>query len=254
MDRYKKVRAVGRGLDILAALNKEPNASISQISELTGIHRTTVYRILETLEDLGYIRRALGDDSYRLTQKLRDLSRSVEDDAGIIDMAAPFISKVTDEIMWPSSIATAYRHQMIIRETTHGRSPLFVHAVHIGTSSPVLTTAMGRAYLAFCSEDEREHAIEEITHSLHPECRLASDKDYVKRLVNITRERGYGLSFGESEKRLGSIALPIRSSDHVLACINVVFFRSAVDQETAIRRFLPVLSRNAAAIEQNLTH
>jgi IclR family mhp operon transcriptional activator len=253
MVKYKKVRAVNRGMDILAALSQEPGASVARVSKMISVHRTTVYRILDTLEDAGYVRRSLADDCYCLTNKTRALGHGVDEDANIIDIAARHIHDITSELAWPSSVATLDGHRMFIRETTHGRSPLFVHEVHIGTETPILTTAMGRAFLGYCNDSEREMIIRMIADSDRLESSLARDDSYVDRAIRLTREQGFGCSFGESRKTLGSIALPIRIGNEVKACINIVFFRSAVPADAAIRSYLPVLARNAAAIEQGLT-
>ena len=253
MVKYKKVRAINRGMDILAALSEEPGASVAQISKKVLVHRTTVYRILDTLEDAGYVRRSLVDDHYCLTNKLRTLGSGIDEDANIIDIAARHIRDLSSEIGWPSSIATIDGHRLVIRETTHGISSLFVHDVRIGTESPVLTSAMGRAFLGFCSDSKREKTIRMIADSDRLESSLARDDTYVDRVINLTREQGFGCSFGESRKLLASIALPIHLANEVKACINVVFFRSAVSADVAIRSYLPMLTRHAAAIEQGLT-
>ncbi|EXJ11818.1 helix-turn-helix domain-containing protein [Nitrincola nitratireducens] len=49
---YKTVRGLTRGLLLLNTLNRlDGGASISELAKLTGIHRTTVRRLLETLQD-----------------------------------------------------------------------------------------------------------------------------------------------------------------------------------------------------------
>jgi IclR family mhp operon transcriptional activator len=141
---------------------------------------------------------------------------------------------------------------MVIRETTHGRTELFVHKVGVGTRSPMLTTAMGRAYLAHCSDDEREQTLERVAASDAPEAPLARDAAYVRRIVETTREAGYGLSFGDAKAALGSVALPIRAQGRVVAGLNVVFFTGVVGRPMAVRKFLPALTRAAGAIERKL--
>ena len=61
---YKTVRGLTRGLMLLNMLNRlDGGASVGLLAELSGLHRTTVRRLLETLQDEGYVRRSLSDDS-----------------------------------------------------------------------------------------------------------------------------------------------------------------------------------------------
>jgi IclR family mhp operon transcriptional activator len=81
---YKTVPGLTRGLQILNALNREDGgASPTSLAELTGLHRTTVRRLLETLQDEGYVRRGESDDSFRLSMKVRELSEGFRDEQWI---------------------------------------------------------------------------------------------------------------------------------------------------------------------------
>ena len=252
MEKYKQVRAIERGLDVLVALNQVHGASIAALSVRTGIHRTTLYRVLDTLETLGYVRRSATDDSFRLTSQVRRLSEGFDEGERLASAASVSLNELMSEVAWPSSVATPRQNAMVISETTHGRTELFVHDVHVGTRSPVLTTAMGRAYLAFCCDDERQEFLARVATSDVPDARLARDAGYVKQIVETTREAGYGLSFGEARAGLGSVALPIRADERVMGCINVVFFTGVVARPVAVRNFVPALRRTATAIERNL--
>lgn len=252
MEKYKKVRAVERGLKILSALNAEPGAPVARLAALAGVNRSTAYRILETLEGLGFVRRGLSDESYHLTHKVRALGEGVGVDEEIIAAAAPYVCELTEQLKWPSSVGTVEQDALIIRETTHGRSPLFVHEVHVGTRSPVLTSAMGRAYLAFCEDDKREHLIDHLARLGGGESFYARDKTYVERILGKTRETGFGCSFGDCRRRIGGIAMPIHRGNSVVACMNVVFFINAVRPEQAFEQYVPALRDAVQAVEDKM--
>ena len=252
MEKYKQVRAIKRGLDVLVALNGLRSASVMALSAHTGIHRTTMYRVLETLETLGYVCRSSTDDHYHLTSQVRSLSEGYDEAERIANAASDYLNVLLDEVAWPSSVATPFQDAMVIRETTHGRSELFVHDVSVGTRSPVLTTAMGRAYLATCSDEERESLLSTIAASTSPDAALARDAGYIRRIIETTREAGYGLSFGDTNSKLGSVAMPICSDERVMGCVNVVFLTGLVARQQAVKKFVPALERAVIAIERNL--
>ncbi|SQC12833.1 DNA-binding transcriptional activator MhpR [Klebsiella pneumoniae] len=72
---YKTVRGLSRGLLLLKLLNKfDGGATPGLLAEFSGLHRTTVRRLLETLQEEGFVRRSRSDDSFRLTINVRQLS------------------------------------------------------------------------------------------------------------------------------------------------------------------------------------
>lgn len=78
---YKTVRGLSRGLLLLNLLNKfDGGATVGTLAEFSGLHRTTVRRLLETLQEEGYVRRSQSDDSFRLTLKIRQLSEGFRDE------------------------------------------------------------------------------------------------------------------------------------------------------------------------------
>lgn len=90
--QYKSVRGLTRGLALINALNRfDGGASIAQLAEQIGLHRTTVRRLLETLQAEGYVRRSESDDSYCLSLKVRELSEGYRDDQWISSLAAPLL-------------------------------------------------------------------------------------------------------------------------------------------------------------------
>lgn len=104
---YKTVRGLSRGLLLLNLLNKfDGGATVSTLAEFSGLHRTTVRRLLETLQDEGYVRRSRSDDSFRLTIKVRQLSEGFRDEHWISALATPLLGELLREVLWPTDITT----------------------------------------------------------------------------------------------------------------------------------------------------
>lgn len=104
---YKTVRGLTRGLMLLNMLNKlDGGASVGLLAELSGLHRTTVRRLLETLLEEGYVRRSTSDDSFRLTIKVRQLSEGFRDEQWISALAAPLLGDLLREVVWPTDVST----------------------------------------------------------------------------------------------------------------------------------------------------
>ena len=64
--RYKEVRGLTRGLDVLRALNRVPGGigSTSELAKACGLDRTTTKRLLETLRHMGFVRQGEREGQY----------------------------------------------------------------------------------------------------------------------------------------------------------------------------------------------
>jgi IclR family mhp operon transcriptional activator len=133
----KPIRSFSRGLTLLAALNQLGSASALTLARETGLPRATVYRLLQTLLDDGYIGRGAADDRFRLRFKVRTLSGGFEDEHWISAVAAPALAELTQRIAWPCDIVTLEGLKMIIRDTTHPVAPLSIDHNMVGRALPI---------------------------------------------------------------------------------------------------------------------
>ena len=140
---------------------------------------------------------------------------------------------------------------MLVRETTDHRSPLAIERFSPGLRLPLLTTAAGRAHLAFCPLGQRESLLEILRRSTHEVDKLAHNRPELDKILDDTRERGYASAV--HTRRVSdeiSIAVPVLSEDQVLATVVVRFAETAVPLKTAAERFVPRLQDAATRIQQ----
>lgn len=250
--QYKHVAGLSRGLAVLWALNRTERgwATAVQLSQQTGLHRTTVRRLLETLLAEGYLRRS-ADDTYRLTLRVRELSEGFTDDEWISEIAAPVLGELLREVVWPSDLTTLDGDALIIRETMRRFSPLSFHRDMVGRKLPLLYTAAGRAYFAFCSGEERKMLLKMLIGNNDEQSVLARNRTYIKALVNQVWAEGVATNDGEwkEEPQVAAVALPVRHAGKILCCINVVYRKRVMTIKEAIARYLPALRAAVTKIE-----
>ncbi|MFM0504577.1 DNA-binding transcriptional regulator [Paraburkholderia caffeinilytica] len=251
MTQYTSVRGLSRGLQVLQALNamESGRATSQQISELTGLHRTTARRLLETLMEEGFVRRSASDDSFRLTLKVRALSEGFTDDERIATIAPPIMGRLLQRVAWPSDLTTPDGDAMIIRETTHRFSPLSFHRSMVGRRLPILLTAAGRVYFSMCPDGEREDILDLLRSGVGGEEQkaIASNDALVRSLLRRVRADGFGSNHGDwaAQSKIGAVAVAVVAQERVLASLNVVFLSRAVTLAEAKVRYVPEL-QNAA--------
>jgi IclR family transcriptional regulator, mhp operon transcriptional activator len=246
----RPIRALNRGLEVLAELNRLDRAAINTLAAAVRLPRTTTYRILETLRLAGYVVRDPHDDCYRPTIMVRALSDGFDDQAMLAHIAKPHLAALGAQIVWPVAIATPSGATMMIRETTDRDSPLALEQYSAGVRVPMLSSAAGRAYLAFCAGAERDALLESLSRSSLPEDRLARSRIEVERLLNETRAQGFGMA--QRARRVSeetSLAIPVRAKDRILATVTVRYAATAVPLRTAVEQFLPKMREVARKIE-----
>jgi IclR family transcriptional regulator, mhp operon transcriptional activator len=252
MESTRPIRALIRGLDALTVLNLRNGATVSEVAQEIKLPRTTTYRILETLSHAGYVYRDTTDDRYRLTIMVRGLSDGFDDEAWVTQIARPYIYELGKEIVWPVAIASLSGTTMMVRESTDHRSPLAVERYSAGFRVPILTSAVGRAYLAFSPQSQRDSLLEILGRSSKEEDQLARNRAEVTKVLNDTRLQGY--SSAVRPRRVSdelSIGVPIMIEDRVLAALSIRFSSSAVPMKLAVERFLPKLRDTAQKIRQS---
>jgi IclR family transcriptional regulator, mhp operon transcriptional activator len=241
-------RGVLRTLATLRALNERGEATVSELSRGTQIPRPSLYRILDTLGSAGYVRKREERDVYELTPLVRSLSEGFRDETWVRELARPIMLALQQDIVWPTDLSTFFGNAMYLRETTRPRSPLTIDTVSPGMRLPMLHSATGRAYLAFCSDEERRIIVETLARSSAPDDAGARDKRFVAQLVASTRRAGYGTKVGEWLPKIGSIALPVFARSRIVCCLNITFIASALTSSDAATRYLPKLRAAAAEL------
>jgi IclR family mhp operon transcriptional activator len=246
------IRALNRGLEVLTELNRLERAAINTLATAVDLPRTTTYRILETLRLAGYVERDAHDDCYRPTIMVRALSEGFDEEALVVHIAKPLLASLGAQIVWPVAIATPSGATMMIRESSERGGPpgeRFGAGVHI----PMLTSAAGRAYLAFCSPVRRDSLLELLARSPLLADRLARNHGEVERLLKETRSLGFGVA--HRTRRVSeetSLAIPVRAKNQVLATIAVRYATAALPLRTAVEHFLPEMHRMAQKIEAKI--
>jgi IclR family mhp operon transcriptional activator len=247
-DEAGLMRGPLRTITVLRALNVRNGATVAELSAATGISRPALYRILETLRTAGYVSINLRQQRYCLTMLVRTLAEGFSDEDWVTQVARPVLSALQRKVLWPVDLGTFMNNAMWIRETTRQSSPLTIDRGVVGLRFPMLQGATGRAYLAFCRENEREQILANLARCPEPGNELIVRPGEVKVLLDRTREQGYGQRYGEQPTETGAIAVPILLKERVIGCINMTFIASALRPEEAARQHLGAMVRSAKKI------
>lgn len=251
---YKDVRSLVRGLRVVEALSELGWARIGRLSAAAGVERSSAYRIVKTLEQLGYVARRDEDGAVALTTKFAFLAEGLRDDDIVTQFAGPNLFELTRELLWPSDFASLEGGKVFIRLSTHKISPMSIHRAMVGKERLLTRSALGMAILSAMSPDELASSLAIVDRLGGPNAEDVRDRDAVHRLADSVRQRGYAAAAGLTEGKISAIALPVVAPDRTVAgAVNVVFFRSVLTPEQAADRYLDKLRACVGRIEQALS-
>jgi IclR family mhp operon transcriptional activator len=233
------IEPIRRAFVVLEALNRRRSTTLAVLAAETGLPRPTLVRLLQTLTELGYASRVSRQDGYRLTDHVLGLAGGVRFIDHLVDAAIPHMSRFTREHGWPLYLATLSAGAMTVRHSTATESPMSFESAGYNRRSPMLVGAIGRAWLAFCPDEERRTILRGIGVRQGPAL--------TAELARI-REAGHAFTRPPRPMRIHGIAVPIRSRDRVIGCLSMRFPRSAMSEMEAGERFGPRLTTVARAI------
>ncbi len=266
MPRSETIRGLERGLQVLQALQSNPIASLHEIHLATRISKPSLLRVLNTLEHAGYVSRRLVDGHYRISAFAR-MGRKRDRYDRVAEAAAPVLDRLCQNVRWPSDLMVPAGDHMERRETNQPYSPFFVHPWYrdrVGQRVGWLLTGVGRAYLAFCPEEERGSILHRLRRSEKPDDRLARDPKRLEQIFLEVRKRGYatrdpvfrGGHYGQPpfDDGLAAIAVPLLDRKRVHGSVNILWTRTAFTVEEFAARYLSDLQSAAAEIVSSLHH
>ncbi|MGB5950431.1 MAG: DNA-binding transcriptional regulator [Parvibaculum sp.] len=246
------IEPVIRALRLLEALNGETVMPLGRLHEETGLPKPTLVRLLDTLIAAGYVRRVSRRAGYSLAERVLRLSGGFRHTDRVVEAARPFLYALTARHKWPVAFATFDGDAMIVRAGTRHASPFSTDPDYLDTRLPMLVSALGRAYLAFCPEEERETILAMLRASPARADRTARDERAVMRLLATIRTRGFASTAPLRGDPATGLAVPVMQGPNVVACMTMRYFGSAMSEEEAARRYLASMRDAAAAIASTL--
>jgi IclR family mhp operon transcriptional activator len=249
---FGAVRSLQRGLEVLQAINCNNGLRAAEVARIVGIPRPTAYRLLETLEGLGFVVRGPSEDAWRPTLQTKSLSSGFRDEDWVAQVAVPRMMKLGRKILWPLDLVTFHDYRMAIRESTHNISPFSVDHGMVGRELPVLETAGGRAHLAFVPGQERAQIIEGLRERLGSDAVDFHDDGPLDYILARTSELGVGFRIKGFNARTMSISAPIYSGERPIACLTMIWIGTALKFDEALRLHRDALISTAASISDDL--
>jgi DNA-binding IclR family transcriptional regulator len=202
------VTALARGLDVLACFRSGSRMLGNQdISTRCKLPKSTVSRLTYTLTKLGYLHYVSTAGKYRLGTATLALGSAVMGRFDVRDIARPLMQELAEAADASVALGACERLSMVCIEVCKGHGALAIN-MDVGMRLTLATSAIGRGYLAICTDAERADLmdrLQELDHAAWPKL-----KDGIDRAMAEHKELGVCTSFGEWRPEVNGIALGFR--------------------------------------------
>jgi DNA-binding IclR family transcriptional regulator len=215
-----QLHSLDRAISVLEVLREsDVPLSLAEICLRMNLHKSTAHRSLMVLERSALIERTL-ENRFRLGLKLYELGNRAVEQIDLRARVQPFFRRLSVQVGETVHLSMLQKTSIVYLDKIEPNRRVCMSS-KIGTSNPVYCTAMGKAMLAFQSEQLIEETIAKMHFARYTPKTLCSRETLLKYLERV-RRRGYAIDDEEIELGTRCIGAPIFDESHrVIAAVSV---------------------------------
>jgi DNA-binding IclR family transcriptional regulator len=212
------VQSVDRALTILGILARLGEAGVTEIAGELGVHKSTAFRLVATLESHGMVEQNEDRGKYRLGLGVLRLAGATTARLDVVQEARPICRKLAADSGETVNIAVLSDRSALYLDQVAGKSALQSHN-WVGQHIPLHATSNGKVLLSGLSSHEVDKRLTRLP-SYTPD--TVTTRARLRRDLAEVREQGYAVAVDELEIGLTAIAAPIHNAHgDVIASISV---------------------------------
>ncbi|KIL73354.1 IclR family transcriptional regulator [Bacillus badius] len=208
MERNNVVKSVARALDIIELVGQSKQGlGVTEISKQMDINKSSVFRILATLSQYGYIEQHETTGKYKLGYMFLDISSKLLDSLDVRAEAQPILQELEEETNEVVHLVVYDQGEVVYIEKLDGNEALRMHS-KVGKRAPVHCTSVGKAILSHLPAADVLTIIERKGLPAHTPYTIAEKEVFLQELSRV-KANGYALDLEENEAGIRCIAAPV---------------------------------------------
>ena len=251
-DKYL-VPALQRGMQLLGQFSRdERQLTGADLSRRLDLPRASVFRLLQTLEQMGFVERVGDSASYKLGIAVLRLGFEYLASMELTEHGRPIIEDLCASTGLSAHLVVRDGREAVFVAKSAGRSLMF-NSIQVGARLPAHATVLGRVLLADLSlEDLRCLYAGVALTAFTPQ--TPTTLAALKQLVDADAQRGYAVSQGGFEAGISTIAAPVFDDHHtVAAAVSVTVPAQRIDAH-ALDDLVAQVRQAALRLSQRISH
>ncbi|MGP3968219.1 IclR family transcriptional regulator [Streptomyces sp. 6N223] len=237
-------QSVDRAISIITLCAESPRG-LRELADELDVHRSTVLRLLQTMEKRGFMRRDR-DGTWALGLRLTGVAVSALEAIDTRTVAHPWLLRLARELGHTLHLAELQGSDVVYVDKVEGRGAMRMHS-RIGLPVVIHTAAVAKALLAYLDPPGRNRIIAKATFQRFTGKTITSPTAYVKEL-EAARERHWAKDDGEYEEYINCVAVPIFDYTGAPRAAMSITALKAIEPMERLQLHIPLLQEAAADI------
>ncbi len=240
------IKSVHKALDIIDCISACPQGiTVTELSERLSINKSTISKMLATLEMHGYVQLDSKNRRYKLGFSVLRLSTQVTKHCEVFSVAEDFLLDLRDKTGETVNFALYNNHSLTYVATYEGSYPVHLSST-AGMQASLTESAVGKAMLAFLHEPDRSDILRSLRGD--PTCDLTN----IDRDIENTRSRGYSINCDELTPGVSGVGAPVFDyAQKMVAAVAVAGLSARLDR-TMLDAYGQLLVQTTRTISRQL--
>lgn len=252
-ERDYTINAVKKAIDLLNVFdNQNQGLTLVQLSNMTGIGKSTLFRFLYTLRNADFIDFDEETKKYSLGMALYRLGQIKYDSLDIRSSARKHLQRLCDEAGLICYLGVRHGDMIVMLERVFPYNvPTWTQYLIPDDNRELYSTGIGRLFLAHCSEEELNKYFDRVNIKKFTDCTI-TDKETLLELIYQARKEGYSGNIGENEHYICSLCAPVYNlKGNIIAGISICGPQDMLMGEE-YDKYLGKIKETALAISQDM--
>ena len=246
-----QTRSVSRALDILACFSQNrPELSLTEICELVGLPKPTVFRLLSALESARFVERCPDKDKYQVGIKAFEVGCVFLSHLSVERVARPIMDSLSKESHLPVNLGILDQGQVVYLAVSEPDT-LFRYIPIIGYRHYVHCSALGKVLVAPLPEEQVDEILATIGMPALTPHTITNPRVFKEQLA-LVRQQGYATDIQEGGLGFCCLAVPIHNHEgEVVAAMSISGSNVHFDHN-GIHKFATAIKEAAAQVSAGL--
>lgn len=250
-EKPNSVKSVMKAFLIMEELDKSGEMSIRDLSEMTGMDKATVHRLINTIKDAGYVDQDPDSKKYSNSLKIYAMGNRVMDKMGIKHVCRNYIEELAAKTGETVNLGMRVGNKIFYIDKLESSSTIKV-GQSIGTNVPCYCSGLGKVILAFTEKDEVADILDGVSFEKYTDHSIIEREMLMRELAEI-KEKGYAVDDEEYVIGLVCIGAPILNyHGKPVAAISVSCPKYRYDENVHLPLYSKLVMEEARKISRRL--
>ncbi|MEV7084530.1 IclR family transcriptional regulator [Streptomyces sp. NPDC093085] len=198
-------QTVARAIDIIGFVSRTPR-SLTEVAERTGVHKSTALRLLQTLEEAGFVRKDAAG-RYAMGFQLIAYGQLALDQVEARSLARPALQELAERHGHTVHLGELVGDRVVYIDKIDGKGSVAMGS-RIGLPAQIHTAGVAKAIVAFQAPAAQERILGQVTFERFTDT-THTDRAALAEDLRLTRARGWAEDDGEHEAYINCVAVPV---------------------------------------------